>query len=152
MTEQPQWMTDELLERWRSEAIGMPMGVGGPATHFTFADKIMALISALRAARANKATEAMKQAAELCVGLHRSEPILGWGAGGALDRAADIGRDVLAEREAAKPKPRWTAEPAPQGRWVVRLTAEGITGIPDSYTEQQARAVADALNREAERG
>jgi transposase-like protein len=48
MTAQPQWMTEELLEQWRSDARrdGLVLH-GSPPTHYTQAERILALADAL---------------------------------------------------------------------------------------------------------
>ena len=87
-------------------------------------------------------TPAMLEAAEACVGYLAAEHL-------APSKCCNAGRAILAEREARKPKPRYTISEQ-LGRWLVW---RGSSLMAYDITEQQARAVAEALNKlEANRG
>jgi len=106
-------------------------------------------------------TPAMRQAVEACVAhAHRF--------GGCtipeMEACTKAGRAILAERAAReKTEPRWRAEERSAGGWVVTESWDfapqsQVAGVAftkftldriNHLTESQARAVAEALNREA---
>jgi hypothetical protein len=144
---EPQWMTDELLEQWANEARTGNTCSGAPPRWYAHVEKVLALISALRAARANQATEAGRALVlavdanrAACPSSYREHPWSGDSWSGVV-RAHNA---ILAEREAAKPKPKWRAN----GNVLER---EGQPFVCFDIAAQ-ARAVADALNREAALG
>jgi hypothetical protein len=156
VTDQPQWMTDELLEQWSRDARLNVNCLGGDYLYYSQGDKILTLISALRAARANQATEAgrglVAAVMESTGNIFSGDPAFDDSWPTSVVRVRNAYRAVLAERAPKTKEPRYDVwefpgDPEPDN-WCV--TDNGHQ-MPSKYTERQARAVADALNREAER-
>jgi len=144
----PQWMTDELLEQWERAAMRGVHLIGALPADFTGQQRIAVLIAALRAARANQATEAERECVAACLEYAKMCDETNISVTGPRSMAVLLaGRAVIAERTPKPPKPRYTASNAHCGQWCVRDEAEAgcrVNNLP--LTESQARAVADTLN------
>jgi len=98
-----------------------------------------------------RAVEACKRYANWCVGE--------WHVASGAEAVLQAGRALLAEEAERAPKPKWVARLTVGGGWRVdngvpcpeppQNVYKEVAGTVGNLTESQARAVAEALNREA---
>ena len=102
---------------------------------------IESAISALDAAGL-LVTDLHKRALEACEDWGNDSPQAYVPTAEILKRMGDIGRESLAAKEAAKPKPRWTVRHQHNVSWV----DDRGTSSTGPWTEDQAKAIARVLN------